>query len=140
MSFMLGVLGSLLFWLGYGASSLIIAAFIMRSCGQDSFSYIVLSTGHHPIRFPHHHNNNGESVYYYKAGDEDATLGERTAAIFGLLGHVVFWPLVAVVFGGYHLFKLFAVVFFGGSSKVMQYLFKALPNVEISVKKEKKEE
>jgi len=114
MTFMVAVLGSLVFWIGYGAFSLVVVVITMEKMGLARRSYSILVTN----KDPYHRNVQLDGMDYVEA-----------YCLFFI--HLAFWPFIIITFITFRITKLVMK----GLGKIMGAIEKTIPTITIGEEK-----
>jgi len=138
ITFILGVLVSIVFWACYIPASFVVALFLLKWIGKRYYhgrSYVTLTSGKHASRA--HYWGDLWSEYWVGDDPDAANINDIMWVVFTIIVYMAFWPII-VSFG----------IFVGGvelSCRMIYYIagitINRIPEVEVSFeKKEKKEE
>jgi len=109
MTFMIAVLGSIVFWLGYGFFSLVMVIITMEKIGLARRAYNIIV--------------NNKKLCYARPPDSM----DYFDAYCLFFTHLVFWPLIIIGFITFRIMKLVMK----GIGKIMQAIEKAIPTITI---------
>jgi hypothetical protein len=115
ITFMLGVLGSTIFWVVYGIISFLAPLVFVKI-------------------FPHG-DLNGFSIKVLQDSHRHSP-GDRSLAIFMFMGFMVIWPMAAVVGIVYLFWTVIRTILFWTLSHLVKITAPRIPSIKVEVKKE----
>lgn len=133
--FLLGVLGSVGFWVLYFIISSFAIACLLRWRNDHSRSYVVITTGCSAKDIAS--SSPGDFFKWVpKQGNPPATVEDKIAVLWLLFIWYLMWPLWVLGIIVYHLTKLVVFILSGGMFFWMGKLLQITPRVEITTDKE----
>jgi len=112
-AFMLAVLGSNIFWIGYGIVTIVVAGALMRKNAPNSYKYV--TTGRCPGRY------------------DDGF--DKMSYLWITFLNLAFWPLIVSAIGIYYFAILLCSLFRVGIGWAFRGAEKLTPNVDIKIRR-----
>lgn len=129
ISFMIGVLGSTLFWVLYIILSLVMSMVIIKLLGNRSNTYCIFITGHKC--YP---TNCEDSPFRIKiVSNRPIDNVSKFWATLSVLVYAIIWP---VIMGIYLPLKITKLIFTGILFKIFNIFFGKIPSVNIKFKEQ----
>jgi hypothetical protein len=129
LTFMLGVLGSTVFWVVYFFVSIIAVAYLLRRFGNESKIYMIITTGHHVT------DVGPFDKYIWEATESPINSRDKTFIVFGILGWMLIWPIIVICILISKIIEVFISIASNGAIVGMRKIFTVLPRIEISSSK-----